>query len=137
MYSEEQVWRLVLDVIDFHLPDFKYWDNDFAREMSGVRRYREAIGHNIHLAHEEGSAEIIIRHLVMPGRVEADTLPILEWVAETAPKALVNIMGQYRPAYKVRHEAQYRDFRRGASRKEMQKAFDKADELGILWRPVS
>jgi putative pyruvate formate lyase activating enzyme len=73
----------------------------------------------------------------MPGRVEADTLPILEWVAENTPKALVNIMGQYRPAYKVHHEAQYRDFRRVASRKEMQKAFDKADELGILWRPVS
>ncbi|MHA2369005.1 MAG: radical SAM protein [Candidatus Hodarchaeales archaeon] len=137
MYSKEQVWRLVLDVIDFHLPDFKYWENDFARQMSGVRRYRETIARNIHLAHEEGSAEIIIRHLVMPGRVEADTLPILEWVAENTPKALVNIMGQYRPAYKVRHEAQYRDFRRGASQKEMQKAFDKADELGILWRPVS
>ncbi|MFX0113693.1 MAG: radical SAM protein [Candidatus Hodarchaeota archaeon] len=137
MYSTEQVWRVILDVMDFHLPDFKYWENAFARKMSGVRDYRETVARNIRLAHEEGSGEIIIRHLVMPGRIEADTLPILEWVAEEVPQALVNIMGQYRPAYKVRHDSQYRDFRRGATRKEMEQAYKKADELGILWRPVS
>jgi putative pyruvate formate lyase activating enzyme len=137
MYSTEQVWRIILDVMDFHLPDFKYWENDFARQMSGVRHYRETIARNIKLAYEEGSGEIIIRHLVMPGRINADALPILEWVAEEVPQALVNIMGQYRPAYKVRHDSQYRDFRRGPTRKEMEQAYKKADELGILWRPVS
>lgn len=136
-YSTERVWRLILDVMDFHLPDFKYWNNDFARQMSGIRHYRETIANNIKLAHDEGSGEIIIRHLVMPGRVEADTLPILEWTAKNAPRALVNIMGQYRPAYKVIHDSQYRDFKRGTTQKEMQKAFKRADELEILWRPVS
>ncbi|MHA2232254.1 MAG: radical SAM protein [Candidatus Hodarchaeales archaeon] len=137
MYSTERVWRLVLDVMDFHLPDFKYWDYDFAKRMSGVRHYRKTITRNIKLAHEVGSGEIIIRHLVMPGRVEADTIPILEWVAKDVPRVLVNIMGQYRPAYKVQHDSQFRDFRQRPSKKEMERAFRKADELEILWRPVS
>ncbi len=137
MYSNKRIWRIILDLMDFHLPDFKYWDDEFAYRMSGVKNYREVISRNIELAHNEGSKEIIIRHLVMPGRIEEDTIPILEWVAKNVPKALVNIMGQYRPAYKVIHDSKYREIKRRPMEKEMKKAIKKSDELGILWQPVS
>ena len=47
-------------------------------------------------------------------------------------------MGQYRPQHRVHREKErFRDISRGVSREEMKMAFDKADELGICWRPVS
>ncbi|GAH60438.1 unnamed protein product, partial [marine sediment metagenome] len=50
--------------------------------------------------HDEGSGEICIRHLVMPGHIDCCSKPILEYIAKELPKAVVNIMGQYRPQYR-------------------------------------
>ncbi|MHA2329985.1 MAG: radical SAM protein, partial [Candidatus Hodarchaeales archaeon] len=96
MYLSVKGMKLLLDVMDFWLPDLKYADDDFAKKMSKIPNYWSVITRNIKMAHDEGSGEIIIRHLVMPGRVEADTYPILEWCAKNVPNALVNVMGQYR-----------------------------------------
>jgi len=48
-------------------------------------------------------AEILLRHLVIPGHTDCCTKPILEWVASNldTSKVLVNIMDQYRPEYKA------------------------------------
>ncbi|MEX2720907.1 MAG: pyruvate formate lyase-activating protein, partial [Candidatus Wukongarchaeota archaeon] len=69
--------------------------------------------------------------------VECCTKPILEWVAENCPKALVNIMGQYRPEFIVARTKDYPEIKRRPSSKEMRKAQKTADDLGILWEPVS
>ncbi len=92
---------------------------------------------NIKAAHDEGSGEIIIRHLVMPGRINKDTKPILEWCAKNVPKALVNIMGQYRPEYKARHDPRYKEIQQRPSIDEMKHAHRIANQLGIVWEPVS
>ncbi|MFX0124673.1 MAG: pyruvate formate lyase-activating protein, partial [Candidatus Hodarchaeota archaeon] len=106
--------------------------------MSKIPNYWEVITRNIKMAHDQGSGEIVIRHLVMPGRVNADTYPILEWCAKSVPNALVNIMGQYRPMHKVRrYRDKYAEINRGITFEELTFARDKAEELGILWEPVS
>ncbi|MHA2203332.1 MAG: radical SAM protein [Candidatus Hodarchaeales archaeon] len=135
MYLSIEGMKLLLEVMDFWLPDLKYADNDFAKRMSKISNYWEVITRNIKMAHDQGSGEIVIRHLVMPGRVEADTYPILEWCAKNVPKALVNIMGQYRPTHQVRKK--YPEINRGITFEELTLARDKAEELGILWKPVS
>jgi len=50
--------------------------------------------------HDDGSGEIIICHLVMPGHIDCCSKPILDYVAKDLPKAVVNIMSQYRPIWK-------------------------------------
>ena len=119
-------------------PDLKYANDDFAKRMSKIRNYWSVITRNIKMAHDNGSGEMVIRHLVMPGRIEADTYPILEWCAEHVPKALVNVMGQYRPMHLVKkHCDKFSDINRGITFEELTSARNKAEELGILWRPVS
>jgi putative pyruvate formate lyase activating enzyme len=138
MYLSIEGMKLLLEVMDFWLPDLKYADNDFAKEMSKIPNYWEVITRNIKMAHDQGSGEIVIRHLVMPGRIEADSYPILEWCAKNVPNALVNIMGQYRPTHQVRkHRDKYQKINRGITFEELTSARDKAEELGILWKPVS
>jgi len=136
LYCSEDTMRLLTDVFDVWLPDFKYGNDDCALRLSGVKNYFEVVSRNHTMAYEFG--EVIIRHLVMPNHLECCTLPILEWIAENMPNCMVNIMGQYRPEHMVlKDRERFADIARAVSRDEMERAFARADELGICWRPVS
>ncbi|HUT80859.1 MAG TPA: radical SAM protein [Candidatus Bathyarchaeia archaeon] len=137
-YQSEETTKLLLELMDFWLPDFKFWDNAFAKEMSGVKNYREVVSRNIKLAYDKGSGEILIRHLIMPGRIEEDSYPILEWCAKEIPKSMVNLMDQYHPDYLVPKEpVKYMSIARRIYPEEWQQVTEKADQLGIFWQPVS
>jgi len=125
---------LIIDFIDFWLPDFKYGNNECAKKYSGIDNYFDIIARNHKRIHDEGSGEICIRHLVMPNHIECCTKPILDYVAKELPKAVMNIMGQYRPQYKAFN---YEEINRRPTSQEMQEVRDYADKLGILWKPVS
>ncbi len=136
LYCSEETMRLLVDVFDVWLPDFKYGNNECAERLSGVRDYFEIVSRNHLMAYEHG--EVIIRHLVLPNHVECCTVPILEWVAKNMPDCMVNIMAQYRPEHLVgRHPERYPDISRRVRNEEMRRAFELADDLGICWRPVS
>jgi len=125
---------LIIDFMDFWLPDFKYGNNECAEKYSGIRNYYDIISRNHKRIHDEGSGEICIRHLVMPNHVECCSKPILEYVAKEIPKCVVNIMGQYRPQYNAN---KYPEICRRPSSEEMAEVKNYADVLGILYRPVS
>ena len=140
MYLTIESMKLLLDLVDIWLPDFKYWSNECARRLSNVRGkigYREAVTRNLLLAAEHG--DMIIRHLVLPNHLECDTKPILKWISENLrDKVLVNIMDQYRPDYLVlAHPEKYPDIARSLTTEEIQEAYRYADELGIVYRPIS
>ena len=138
MYLTVEGMKLLMEVMDFWLPDLKYANDDFAKKMSRISNYWSVTTRSIKMAHDQGSGEIIVRHLVLPERVEADTYPILQWCSESIPKALVNVMGQYRPMYLVRrHQEKYSEINRGITYEELTLARDRAEQLGILWRQVS
>ncbi|MBS3795992.1 MAG: radical SAM protein [Candidatus Thorarchaeota archaeon] len=136
LYCSEDTMKLLFDVIDVWLPDFKYGNNECGKRLSGVTRYFDVVSRNHAIAYDSG--EVIVRHLVMPNHVDCCSIPVLEWIAENIPQCMVNIMGQYRPQHKVtRQQERFSDIARPVHRQEMQRVFDKADELGICWRPVS
>ncbi|NHJ47028.1 MAG: radical SAM protein [Asgard group archaeon] len=138
MYQSLEATKLLLELMDFWLPDFKFWEEKFAKEMSGINHYTEIVSRNIKMAYDEGSGEVLIRHLIMPGRVEADTYNILEWCAKEIPNALVNLMDQYHSDYLVRVKPdKYRSINRRITSDEWRKATEKATALKILWKPVS
>jgi putative pyruvate formate lyase activating enzyme len=136
MYLTHEAMQLVGDVVDIWLPDFK-WGNDMcAVKYSRIARYFDVTSRNHAMAYENG--DMIIRHLVVPGHVECCTKPVLNWVAEQCPRAMVNVMGQYRPEYLVlREPKKYAEISRRPSAEEIEEARDYADKLGIVWKPVS
>ncbi|MFW9992426.1 MAG: radical SAM protein [Candidatus Odinarchaeota archaeon] len=135
-YMSERAMELLVDVMDFWLPDFKYWDDATAEKYSHIKNYCEVTARNLKTCFEKGSGEMIVRHLVMPGLVESDTFPILEWCAKNIPLAFVNVMGQYHPDYLIGRD-RYSEINRRVTREEMDKAFAKARELGIEYKQVS
>jgi putative pyruvate formate lyase activating enzyme len=136
-YMSRESIELLLDLIDFWLPDMKWYDDRCALKYSRVENYWRVVSRNHKTAHDRGGGEMIVRHLVMPGHIDCCTKPILEWISKNIPRALVNIMGQYHPCYLVCSRKEYAEVNRRPSRNEMEQAYDYADELGLLWRPVS
>jgi len=136
MYLTSEAMQILADVVDIWLPDFKWGNDRCAVKYSRVVRYFDAVSRNHAMARENG--DMIVRHLVMPGHVECCTKPILDWMAENCPRALVNVMSQYRPEHLVLREPEkYREIARCPSTQEIREARAYADQLGLVWKPVS
>ncbi len=136
MYCTAETMKLLREVIDIWLPDLKYGNNECARRLSLVDKYWETATRNIKWAHDW--SDIIVRHLVLPNHIECCTKPVLKWLAENCPRALVNIMEQYRPEFLVaRMPEKWPDIARRPTLKEMREAYRYAKELGIVYEPVS
>jgi putative pyruvate formate lyase activating enzyme len=99
MYTSAEAMRLLDGVIDVYLGDFRYGNDACAEELSGVHRYFEVVSRNFACAFE--SAEVMVRHLVLPGHLECCTRPVLEWTSRNMPGVYFNLMFQYRPDYRA------------------------------------
>lgn len=137
MYCSTESMGILRDLMDFWLPDFKYGNNDCALRLSGIPDYFDVVSRNHKVAHDLGSGEMIIRHLVLPNHLDCCTLPVLEWIAENCPKALVNVMQQYHPSHLVPGNPKYVEIDTYPKRDDIRLAYRKAEELGIVWKPVS
>jgi putative pyruvate formate lyase activating enzyme len=126
MYCSSETMKLLSGIIDLYLTDFKYGNDDCARRLSKVDNYLDITKRNHKIAHD--SAEMIIRHLVMPNHVECCSKPIIEWISKNLPNACVNIMAQYRPEYQARD---YDDISQQVSIEEYMQVKDYADKLQI------
>ncbi len=131
MYLSMDAMKLLFGTQDVYLTDLKYGNDDCALKYSKVPGYWGPVARNHRLAFAD--AEVIIRHLVLPGHVECCTRPVLEWIAaELGTGVRVNIMGQYRPAGRVgRHPEEFPDLKRSPTGEEMDRAFQIADDLGL------
>ncbi len=136
MYCSVETMKLLREVIDIWLPDLKYGNDRCAERLSLVKNYWSVVSRNVKWAHDW--SDIIIRHLVLPNHLECCTKPVLEWIAENCPRALVNIMEQYRPLFKVlKYPEKYRDISRRPTMEEMETAYKYARDLGIVYEPIS
>ncbi|MGQ9780966.1 MAG: radical SAM protein [Nitrososphaeria archaeon] len=136
MYCSMESMKILSDVIDIWLPDFKYGNDSCAEQLSKVEHYFEVVTRNHKIAHDNGS--MIVRHLVLPGHLGCCTKNVLEWISKNLPNALVNIMEQYHPDYLVqRYPDMYKGISRRVSREEMDEAYSYADGLGLVYKPVS
>lgn len=126
-YMSVSTMRLLDGIVDMYLSDFKYGNSDCARHISKVDNYFKVCTRNHTLAAEQ--AELTIRHLVLPNHVDCCTKPVLKWIAKNIrTRAIVNIMDQYRPAYKA-HE--HIDLQRSLSDAEMEEAINYAKKLKL------
>jgi len=126
-YMSEKTVKILDGVIDMHLSDFKYGNNECGLRLSKAPKYFDVCSRNHSLTTK--NTEITIRHLVLPNHVKCCTKPVLKWVANNIrEKSIVNIMDQYRPEFRA-HE--YPDINRPVKREEMEEAINYAKELNI------
>ncbi|OYT54011.1 MAG: radical SAM protein [Candidatus Altiarchaeales archaeon ex4484_2] len=126
MYLSEESLNLLDGVIDVYLTDFKYGNDGCAERLSDVKGYMRIIKRNHLIANKQ--CEMIIRHLVLPNHLECCTKPILDWIKENLDNVYVNVMGQYRPEYRV---MEYADINRRLHYGELEEAVSYAENLGL------
>lgn len=108
-YDKVETLRRLEGKIDVYLPDFKYRSAESARRWSGAADYPEiAAAAILEMFRQTGPCVfgedgvlkkgVIIRHLLLPGRLE-EAKAVMDWVAERfAPGAvLFSLMSQYTP----------------------------------------
>ncbi|HEY64355.1 MAG TPA: radical SAM protein [Caldilineae bacterium] len=111
-YDSMEALRLLDGVIDIYMPDMKYADEAVARRLSGIPDYPQVnqaavkemhrqVGDLIIDEQELARRGLLVRHLILPGGL-AGTAEIARFLAEEiSPNTYINVMGQYRPAYRA------------------------------------
>ncbi|MDW8130654.1 MAG: hypothetical protein RMI94_08895 [Bryobacterales bacterium] len=139
-YEGLEAVQLLAGIIDIYLPDFKYFDGAVAAELSnGAADYPERAAEAIKEMHRQvgdlvadedglGLRGLIVRHLILPDNL-GGTDRFVRWVAkELSPYTLVNLMGQYWPAYQAnRHPS----LKRRITLAEYHRAYQWAREAGL------
>jgi len=111
-YDSMAALQLLDGVIDIYMPDMKYADARTASHLSKAKDYPEINQRAVRAMHrqvgdlrldERGLAVrgLLVRHLVLPNGL-AGTREIVRFLAEEISKdSYLNLMAQYRPAYRA------------------------------------
>ena len=107
-YDSVDSLRMLEGIFDIYMPDFKFWNDEWAARYCKARDYRGKATLAITEMYrqvgdltigKEGIATrgLLVRHLVMPGGL-SDTKKIMEFLAnEISTNTYVNVMDQYHP----------------------------------------
>lgn len=139
-WERKEILELLDGVVDIYLADFKYMDAQMASTYSSDAADYPAITREalLEMNRQVGTAipekngivyrGLMIRHLVMPNNVSGSR-EAMQWIAgNLPPETFVNIMIQYRPAYRAHL---YSDIDRYVSREEYREVVAAAREEGL------
>jgi putative pyruvate formate lyase activating enzyme len=124
-YESAEALALLEGIVDVYLPDAKYGDDAAAYELSGCRRYTEALATALREMHRQ--AEVIVRHLVLPAGA-ASPQNLMALIAAVSPELCVNVLSQYRP---VRPAARFPLMLRGVTDEEVGATLAAARAAGL------
>jgi putative pyruvate formate lyase activating enzyme len=138
-YESVETLRLLEGVIDIYMPDIKYSCDEEAQRYSGAPDYWERAQEAVLEMHRQvgdlvldprgvATRGLLIRHLVMPGGL-AGTNRVLDFIAaRVSVNAWVNVMDQYRPAFKA---GRIPELSRPITRGEYLESVDHARRAGL------
>lgn len=117
-YDKVDTLRFLEGKVDVYLPDLKYLDSDSASRFSAAANYPETATAAIRemfrqtgpcVFDENGLLKkgVIIRHLVLPGRLN-EAKQVMDWVADqfSPGEVLFSLMSQYTPCGKALNDPQ-------------------------------
>jgi putative pyruvate formate lyase activating enzyme len=113
-YENPDVIHLLDGMVDIYLPDFKYGLEDDSVIFSSAPEYPrfaldsikemvKQVGDGLELKNSVAQRGIIIRHLVLPGRIENSKEVLRLIKKEISTSVQLSLMSQYTPIVKVRH----------------------------------
>jgi len=138
-YESVETLKLLENIVDIYMPDIKYSIDENALKYSGVQNYWETVKQaakemyrqvgNLKI-NKRGIAQrgLLIRHLVLPNDI-AGSKAVIDFVAkEISANTYINIMDQYRPAYKA---SEHKELNRRITPSEYKEVVDYAFSRGL------
>ena len=111
-YDSIETLKLLEGVVDVYMPDFKFSDAKAAESLSGADGYPQVAAKAVREMHNQvgdlildkrGVAVrgLLVRHLVLPEDL-AGSRGVIDFIRHISSNTYLNIMDQYRPAYRAR-----------------------------------
>jgi len=138
-YDSPETLRLLDGIVDIYMPDFKYTENNVAREYSKAEDYPEKIRTALKIMYKQvgdlilddnGIAlrGLLVRHLVLPGNLAGSREAMRFVASEISCNTYVNIMAQYYPCGEIPLGS---PLNRRITSTEYQAAFKAAKDAGL------
>ena len=138
-YEDPQIIRMLDKMVDIYLPDFKYGLEEDGVNFSAAPEYpRFAVDSlqemvrqvGAELVMENGIAQkgVIVRHLVLPGRLENSRAVFRLIKKEISTSVPISLMSQYTPTARVRNHP---ELGRRITEREYNEILDFALDLGF------
>lgn len=138
-YEKKETIQMLEGYVDIYLPDFKYYYDSLAKDLSAINHYFETATRAIKEMYKQvGNPQfnengilqkgLIIRHLVLPNHLQ-NTKQVLKWIRKNMGKEVyVSVMAQYFPEYKAR---QREDINRKLTKAEYEQIEEYINKLGF------
>jgi len=138
-YENLEVIRLLDGMVDIYLPDFKYGLEEDALLFSdapdyprfaieSIREMIQQVGDNLEVDNGIATHGIIIRHLVLPGRLENSRKALRILKNNISTSVPISLMSQYTP---TKHVKSHPQLGRRITNDEYSKILDYALKLGF------
>jgi len=105
-FGTPEAFSLLTGSVDVFVADFKFGNDDCAKRLAGIGDYMSIVGRNLQLAAER--ADLIVRHLLLPGHWECCFRPIVNWMKRNLPGAKFSIRDGYLPMWQAARHAELR-----------------------------
>ena len=138
-YESLSTLALLDGIVDIYMPDMKYADPALAKRYSKIKDYAQINQAAVLEMHRQvgnlrldsqgiATRGLLIRHLVLPDNL-AGTEQVVKFLAEEiSPETYLNLMDQYRPAYRAHH---YPELTRRITEAEFDYAVNMAQRAGL------
>lgn len=138
-YDSKTMLKLLGGVIDIYMPDMKYADSEIAERYSKISDYAKINQAAVKEMHRQvgdlqldekqiATRGLLVRHLILPANL-AGTDKIVQFLAaEVSTNTYLNLMDQYRPAYRAHL---YPQLNRAITPAEYKTAIEMAGNAGL------
>ncbi len=99
-YGTPDAFELLDGAVDTFVADFKFGNDACAARIARVDRYLAVVTRN--LVQVADKANLIVRHLILPGHFECCFRPIADWLTRHLPHVKFSIRDGYLPRWRAR-----------------------------------
>ena len=137
-YENVDTIRMMKDIVNIYLADFKYFDNELGKKYSNCDNYRECAIKSIDEMYKQVGkfiikddlmvSGLIVRVLVLPGHID-DSKKIIKYLYDKyKDNIIISIMNQYTPLF---HIEKYKNLNRKVNDSEYDEIINYACDLGV------
>lgn len=100
-FGTPAAFELLQGITDIYVADFKFGNDACARRLAKVDRYVAIVTRNLDIA--ACQADLIVRHLLLPGHFDCCYRPIVDHMARELPGVKFSIRDGYLPRWQAHH----------------------------------
>ncbi|MEK7675125.1 MAG: radical SAM protein, partial [Verrucomicrobiota bacterium] len=125
-HGSKEARALLSRIFDVWLADYKFGNDACALRLAKICEYVRIVQGNLFWARQQ--ADLIVRHLLMPGHVDCCWEPVASWLAANLPGVKVSLRSGFWPAWQA---GRHPELREPVSNLERTRAFEIARQCRL------